>query len=169
MTSKAGRQASLSTSSPQCARRGPRYPIWRRPRVAPSSTSRPISGLQPTGRSPAYGAVKAAVIQLTMSQAVSLARKKIRVNCIAPGSIEFPGRIMGAGEDFQPGTLQAHARDHTVRPARQNPKRSPTSCSSSRRRWRIGSPGRRSSSMAGRPCSREVPLRTWAEAPGGAS
>jgi 3-oxoacyl-[acyl-carrier protein] reductase len=50
-----------------------------------------ISGLQPTGRSPAYGAVKAAVIQLTMSQAVTLARKNIRANCIAPGSIEFPG------------------------------------------------------------------------------
>jgi 3-oxoacyl-[acyl-carrier protein] reductase len=50
-----------------------------------------ISGLQPTGRSPAYGAVKAAVNQLTMSQAISLARKNIRVNCIAPGSIEFPG------------------------------------------------------------------------------
>lgn len=50
-----------------------------------------ISGLQPTGRSPAYGAVKAAVIQLTMSQAAALAPKNIRVNCIAPGSIEFPG------------------------------------------------------------------------------
>jgi 3-oxoacyl-[acyl-carrier protein] reductase len=50
-----------------------------------------VSSLQPTGRSPAYGAVKAAVNQLTMSQAVSLAGKNIRVNCIAPGSIEFPG------------------------------------------------------------------------------
>jgi 3-oxoacyl-[acyl-carrier protein] reductase len=50
-----------------------------------------ISGMQPTGRSPAYGAVKAAVIQLTMSQAAALAPKNIRANCIAPGSIEFPG------------------------------------------------------------------------------
>jgi 3-oxoacyl-[acyl-carrier protein] reductase len=50
-----------------------------------------ISGLQPTGRSPSYGAVKAAVIQLTMSQAAALAPKNIRANCIAPGSIEFPG------------------------------------------------------------------------------
>ena len=50
-----------------------------------------ISGLQPTGRSPAYGAVKAAVVQLTMSQAAAMAPKNIRVNCVAPGSIEFPG------------------------------------------------------------------------------
>ncbi len=50
-----------------------------------------ISGLQPSARTPPYGAVKAALIQLTLSQAVSLANKGIRVNCIAPGSIEFPG------------------------------------------------------------------------------
>jgi 3-oxoacyl-[acyl-carrier protein] reductase len=50
-----------------------------------------ISGLQHSARTPPYGAVKAALIQLTLSQAASLAAKHIRVNCIAPGSIEFPG------------------------------------------------------------------------------
>ena len=50
-----------------------------------------ISGLQPSARTPPYGAVKAALIQLTLSQAAALAAKRIRVNCIAPGSIEFPG------------------------------------------------------------------------------
>jgi 3-oxoacyl-[acyl-carrier protein] reductase len=50
-----------------------------------------ISGLQPSARTPPYGAVKAALIQLTLSQAARLADKRIRVNCIAPGSIEFPG------------------------------------------------------------------------------
>lgn len=50
-----------------------------------------ISGLQPSARTPPYGAVKAALIQLTLSQAALLADKRIRVNCIAPGSIEFPG------------------------------------------------------------------------------
>ena len=40
---------------------------------------------------PAYGAVKAAMIHYTASQAAMLARQGIRVNCIAPGSIEFPG------------------------------------------------------------------------------
>jgi 3-oxoacyl-[acyl-carrier protein] reductase len=35
--------------------------------------------------------VKAAVVNYTMSQAIMLASKKIRVNAIAPGSIEFPG------------------------------------------------------------------------------
>ena len=50
-----------------------------------------ISGLQPSARTPPYGAVKAALIQLTLSQAARLADKRIRVNCIAPGSVEFPG------------------------------------------------------------------------------
>ena len=50
-----------------------------------------ISGLKPSARTPPYGAVKAAIIQYTLSQAAQLAVKLIRVNCIAPGSIEFPG------------------------------------------------------------------------------
>ncbi len=50
-----------------------------------------ISGLRASARTPPYGAVKAAVIQYTLSEAAALARKGIRVNCVAPGSIEFPG------------------------------------------------------------------------------
>ena len=50
-----------------------------------------IAGLAPSARTPPYGAVKAALIQYTLTQAAQLAPKHIRVNCIAPGSIEFPG------------------------------------------------------------------------------
>jgi 3-oxoacyl-[acyl-carrier protein] reductase len=50
-----------------------------------------IAGLKPSARTPPYGAVKAALIQYTLTQAAQLAAKHIRVNCIAPGSIEFPG------------------------------------------------------------------------------
>jgi 3-oxoacyl-[acyl-carrier protein] reductase len=50
-----------------------------------------ISGLHPSVRTPPYGAVKAALFQYTSTQAAALARKNIRANCIAPGSIEFPG------------------------------------------------------------------------------
>jgi len=50
-----------------------------------------ISGLRPSTLAPAYGAVKAAMIHYTSSQAAMLARQGIRVNCIAPGSVEFPG------------------------------------------------------------------------------
>jgi 3-oxoacyl-[acyl-carrier protein] reductase len=49
------------------------------------------SGLNPSVRTPAYGAAKAAVIHYTRTQAAALATKGIRVNCVAPGSIEFPG------------------------------------------------------------------------------
>ncbi len=50
-----------------------------------------ISGYRASGRTVPYAAVKAAVINYTMSQGLVLAAKKIRVNAIAPGSIEFPG------------------------------------------------------------------------------
>lgn len=50
-----------------------------------------ISGLMSSTRTPPYGAVKAAVIQYTLTQAAKLAPDGIRVNCIAPGSIDFPG------------------------------------------------------------------------------
>ena len=50
-----------------------------------------ISGLVASARTPPYGAVKAALIEYTQSEAALLAKKGIRVNCIAPGSIEFPG------------------------------------------------------------------------------
>lgn len=49
-----------------------------------------ISGLHATPSDAPYGAIKAALIQYTTTQAVSLAPKKIRVNGVAPGSIEFP-------------------------------------------------------------------------------
>lgn len=50
-----------------------------------------ISALGPSARNPPYGAVKAASIHYTMSQARLLAPRGIRVNAVAPGSIEFPG------------------------------------------------------------------------------
>jgi 3-oxoacyl-[acyl-carrier protein] reductase len=52
-----------------------------------------IAGLRSSARIAPYGAVKAALIQYTASQAAALAGKKIRVNCVAPGSIEFPGGL----------------------------------------------------------------------------
>ena len=52
-----------------------------------------ISGLHPAARQPPYGAIKAAVIHYTVTQAALYAKDRIRVNCIAPGSIEFPGSV----------------------------------------------------------------------------
>ena len=50
-----------------------------------------ISGLKPSTTIPAYAAAKAALMQYTTSQALMLAPKGIRANCVAPGSIEFTG------------------------------------------------------------------------------
>jgi 3-oxoacyl-[acyl-carrier protein] reductase len=50
-----------------------------------------ISALRTSVRTPPYAAIKAAVIQYTSTQAAMYARDGIRVNGVAPGSIEFPG------------------------------------------------------------------------------
>jgi len=52
-----------------------------------------ISGYRASTRAPAYAAVKAAMNSYTGSQAAMLAKKGIRVNAIAPGSIEFEGGV----------------------------------------------------------------------------
>ena len=51
-----------------------------------------IAAHHPSARQPPYGAIKAAVIHYTTTQAAMYA-KEVRVNCIAPGSIEFPGGV----------------------------------------------------------------------------
>ena len=61
-----------------------------------------ISGLTPSLRTPPYGAVKAAIIQYTQTQAMALAKKKIRANCIAPGSIFFPGGTWDNAKQHNP-------------------------------------------------------------------
>lgn len=61
-----------------------------------------ISALQPSARTPPYGAVKAAVVHYTQSQAVALAPARIRVNSVAPGSIEFPGGMWEQRKTAQP-------------------------------------------------------------------
>ena len=52
-----------------------------------------ISAYRPSVRAAAYAAVKAAMNSYTGSQAAMLSRQGIRVNAIAPGSIEFPGGV----------------------------------------------------------------------------
>ncbi len=56
-------------------------------------TTSSISALRPAARQPPYGAIKAAVIHYTATQAALYARDGIRVNAVAPGSIEFPGGL----------------------------------------------------------------------------
>ncbi len=66
-----------------------------------------ISGQMASARSVAYAAVKAALINYTMSQGLALAPKRIRVNCIAPGSIEFPGGLWEDRKTADPKLYQS--------------------------------------------------------------
>jgi 3-oxoacyl-[acyl-carrier protein] reductase len=61
-----------------------------------------ISAHHPAGRQPPYGAIKAAVIHYTTTQAAMYAKDRIRVNCIAPGSIEFPGGVWDRRKNDNP-------------------------------------------------------------------
>jgi len=49
------------------------------------------AAFHPSVRTTPYGVAKSAIIQYTRNRAAALAPQRIRVNCIAPGSIEFPG------------------------------------------------------------------------------
>ena len=57
-----------------------------------------ISGIGGTGNI-AYGAAKAAQIHVTLSHARAFAGDRIRVNAIAPGSIDFPGGLWQRAKD----------------------------------------------------------------------
>ena len=65
------------------------------------------SGLRPSIRTPAYGAAKAAVIHYTRTQAATLAKSGVRVNCVAPGSIEFPGGVWADRKANDPALYNA--------------------------------------------------------------
>lgn len=52
-----------------------------------------IAAFHPRTSGSPYAALKAALSQYTTSQALQLAAKRIRVNAIAPGSVEFPDGI----------------------------------------------------------------------------
>ena len=70
-----------------------------------------ISAHHPAARQPPYGAIKAAVIHYTTTQAAMYAKDRVRVNCIAPGSIEFPGGVWDRRKNDNPalynGTLKS--------------------------------------------------------------
>ncbi len=65
-----------------------------------------LAGLRPSVRTPPYGAIKAAIIQYTKTQAAQLAAKKIRVNCVAPGPIYFKGGTWDVNRREKPEIYQ---------------------------------------------------------------
>jgi 3-oxoacyl-[acyl-carrier protein] reductase len=66
-----------------------------------------ISAHHPAARQPPYGAIKAAVIHYTTTQAAMYAKDLVRVNCIAPGSIEFPGGVWDRRKTENPALYNA--------------------------------------------------------------
>ncbi len=69
-----------------------------------------INGLVPTPRTVAYSTAKAALNYYTTALATELAPQKIRVNAIAPGSIEFDGGLWARRREEAP-ELYARIRD----------------------------------------------------------
>jgi 3-oxoacyl-[acyl-carrier protein] reductase len=69
-----------------------------------------ISALRSAARQAPYGAIKAAVIHYTATQAAMYAKDGIRVNGVAPGSIEFPGGVWDRRKTDNPGLYNAILR-----------------------------------------------------------
>ncbi|WP_349656831.1 SDR family NAD(P)-dependent oxidoreductase [Xanthomonas sp. 10-10] len=69
-----------------------------------------INAQRPTPRAIAYSTAKAALNYYTTTLAAELARERIRVNAIAPGSIEFPEGLWARRRDEEP-ELYARIRD----------------------------------------------------------
>lgn len=65
-----------------------------------------ISGLE-AGAPPAYCAAKAALISHAKSLAVQLARDRIRVNALTPGSIHLPGGAWDRVKESNPGFFES--------------------------------------------------------------
>lgn len=68
-------------------------PYLRRSAAAAILNVSSINARVPTPRAVAYSTAKAALDYYTITLATELARERIRVNAIAPGSIEFPGGL----------------------------------------------------------------------------
>jgi 3-oxoacyl-[acyl-carrier protein] reductase len=66
-----------------------------------------IAGLEAGGFPSSYGAAKAALVSLGKSLAVALAPQKIRVNTVAPGSIEFAGGTWAQVKQANPDLYSA--------------------------------------------------------------
>lgn len=66
-----------------------------------------IAGIEVGGSPVPYSAVKAALISYSKSLAVQLAPSGIRVNSIAPGSIEFPGGVWDKAKTAAPERYEA--------------------------------------------------------------
>ena len=66
-----------------------------------------ISAYRATQRSAPYAAVKALLVSYTASQALILAKDGIRVNAVAPGSIEFPGGVWDQARQGNPDFYRA--------------------------------------------------------------
>lgn len=64
------------------------------------------AGMKPSVRNPPYGAVKAAIIHYTKTQALALAPEGIRVNSISPGSIYFEGGVWDQAKNNNPSLYE---------------------------------------------------------------
>ena len=59
-----------------------------------------VCGLRGVAAQAAYSASKAEVFGLVRSAAIDLGRRRIRVNCVAPGMVDTPLARNGVGEGF---------------------------------------------------------------------
>lgn len=77
-------------------------PYLRQSRHACIVHTSSIGALRPRLMGPPYAAMKAALNHYTRTQALALAEHHIRVNAVAPGSVEFPGGVWARAQHEKP-------------------------------------------------------------------
>ena len=77
-------------------------PLLRRSAAPAILNVSSINARRPTPRATAYSTAKAALDYYTVTLAAELARERIRVNAIAPGSTEFPGGLWDRRRSEEP-------------------------------------------------------------------
>ncbi len=85
-----------------------------------------------------FGAIKAAIVHYTASQALALAGRNVRVNAVAPGAIHLSRSFLGRSQTRRHRGLSPHRRPDPVRPPSARRRKSPTSSCSSPRPCRAG-------------------------------
>ena len=105
--SEAGWEASLQVDLMAAVRASRAALPWlRRSQAGCILNVSSINGLVPTPRTVAYSTAKAAVNYYTTALATELAPERIRVNALAPGSIEFPGGRWAERREQDPALYQ---------------------------------------------------------------
>ena len=151
-TRPAGRSASRSICWRRCGRSRAALPYLEKSGAGSILNISSISGFRATARTPPYAAVKAAVLEYTLTQAAASRPQRHPRQLHRPRLDRVSRRHLGAGARLNNPDLYGRILGASPLGGWASPRRSRRSHCSSVRRSPAGSPARTSPSMAARCC-----------------